>query len=315
MSLRLIGACCLAMLLTTPVSLFPQNDLSFSPSEWQWNASVTGTISHISFKKWAGNGGEYSYVAGINMRIDPTWSDGVWSFSGSWDGRFSTFGGNSLPPHKTEDRLELNLKCGRVMWKSDLLSSSFHVVVFGDLHTYFLPDYDFIGDPDGAHYTSNFMAPGYVTDGIGLDFRSDSLNLTITVSPFASKQTFVLDRGVDPTSFGLGADQKMKSTPGAYAHIRLSEEIFPRTILSVKSIFFADYSRKTGLDISALGELDYKITSFLKLYVSLQVLKDDDMKVRLYDDLDGDGSDDDFAGIGPEVQLYGQFGVGLNVNF
>ncbi|RPI06003.1 MAG: DUF3078 domain-containing protein [Ignavibacteriae bacterium] len=314
MSYRL-GSIGLFICVFVPALLFSQDDLSFRPSEWEWNSSITGTISHVSFKNWAAGGEDYSYVAGLKMRIDPTWSSDLWSFSGSWDGRFSTFGGRSLPPRKTEDRFELNLKFGRMIWQDDWMASSFHVVLFGDLHTQFLPDYDFIEDPHGTHYTSNFMAPGWVTDGIGLDFRSDSLNLSIVVTPLASKQMIVLDRGVDRSYYGLGPNQNMESSPGAYARITLSKEIFARTSLSIKSIFFADYSEKSTVDMSFLGEVDYHLTSFLKLYVSLQMLNDDDMKVRLYTDLDGDGDIDDFAGIGQKLQLYGQFGVGINVSF
>jgi len=303
------------MAMFLPSFLFSQDDLTFQPSEWEWNGSIAGTISHVSFSNWAAGGNEYSYVAGLKIRIDPVWSDSVWSFSGSWDGRFSTFGGKSLPPRKTEDRFELNLKFGRLLWNNDWLGSSFHIVGFTDLHTQFLPDYDFIGDPDGSHYISNFMAPGYVTDGLGLDFRSDSLNLSIIITPIASKQTIVLDRGVDGTFFGLDSNQHINSSPGAYARITFSKELFPKTTLSIKSIFFADYSQKSTIDLSFLGEIDYHVTSFLKLYISLQMLNDDDMKVRLYEDLDEDGSSDDFAGLGQQLQLYAQFGVGVNFNF
>jgi hypothetical protein len=314
MSYRL-GSIGFFMLVFVPVILFSQDDLSFRPSEWQWNANITGTISHVSFKNWAAGGEDYSYGAGMKMRIDPTWSSDLWSFSGSWDGRLSTFGGRSLPPRKTEDRFELNLKFGRMIWKDDWMASSFHIVLFGDLHTQFLPDYDFIGDPNGKHYISNFMAPGSVTDGIGLDFRSDSLNLSIVATPFASKQMIVLDRGVDRIYYGLDSNQNIESSPGAYARITFAKEIFPRTTLSIKSIFFADYSEKATVDMSFLGEIDYNLTSFLKLYVSLQMLNDDDMKVRLYTDIDGDGDSDDFAGIGQKLQMYGQFGIGINISF
>ena len=94
------------------VELIAQDNLSFSPSPWQWNASITGTLSYVSFKNWSAVGEDFSYVVGMKMYIDPTWSNNGWSFAGAWDGRFSTFGGNSLPPRKTEDRLELNLKFG-----------------------------------------------------------------------------------------------------------------------------------------------------------------------------------------------------------
>ena len=303
----------MTILLRAPLAA--QEDLTFRPSGWAWNAAITGTISNVSFRNWAGDGGEYSYVAGVNIRIDPSWSSNRWSFVGSWDGRFSTFGGNSLPPRKTEDRLEMNFKIGRQFWYHPTLGSSFHVVLFGDLHTQFLPDYDLTADPGGRNYTSNFMAPGWITDGIGLDYRSDTLNLSVVVTPIASKEMIVLDRGVNRTNYGIDPGRNIKTSPGAYASITFDREIFSKTKLSLKSIFFKDYSEKSTVDVSFFGELDYSFTSFLKVYASLQVINDDDIKVNLYEDLDGDGSSDDFAGVAQKIQVYGQVGIGLSLNF
>lgn len=312
--LKIISSLALFCLTLSP-QLHAQDDLTFHPSAWTWNANITGTISNVSFKNWTAGNEDYSYVAGMKIRIDPTWSSNHWSFVGSWDGRFSTFGGNSLPPHKTEDRLELNLKIGRQFWYGSTLGSSFHIVVFADLRTQFLPDYDLTGDPDATHYISNFMAPGWVTDGIGLDYRSDTLNLSIVITPIASKETLVLDHGVDPTYYGLNPGQKIKSVPGAYAHLTFEKEIIARTKLSLKSIFFKDYEERSRVDVSFLGEIDYSFTSFFKLYASLQLINDDDIKVNLYEDLDGDGDSDDFVGVGNKLQLYGQLGFGLSVSF
>jgi hypothetical protein len=300
---------------TYTLDLFAQGNLSFYTSPWQWNASITGTLSHVSFRNWADDGDNFSYLVGMKMNIDPTWSNNGWSFAGAWDGQFSTFGGNSIRPRKTSDRLELNAKFGRMLWKSDWFGSSLHVVLFSDLLTQFLRNFDDSDDPNGTNYTKNFMAPGSLTDGLGLDYRSDSLGLSIVLTPIASKQTIVLDNGVDGTTFGLDTNQHINSHPGAYAHIRLKKEIFPNTTLSIKSIFFADYSERSTVDLSFLGEVDYQVTSFLKLYVSLQMLNDDDMKISLYEDLDGDGNPDDFAGFSHELQLYGQLGVGINIDF
>ncbi len=292
-----------------------QSDLLYGVFPWQWNASVTGSISNISLSHWADGGDEYSYVAGLKFAIDPSWSDGRWSFIGSWDGRFATFGGKSLPPRKTEDRLELNGKIGRVIWSTDSRSLSLHVTAFVNLLTQFLPDYDFIGDPKGTHYISNFMAPGYVTDGLGLDLRSDSLNLSVTITPIASKQTLVLDRGIDVTYFGVDPGRRTESSLGAYARITFAHDIFERTRFNVKTILFSDYSERSTVDLSGFAELDFRVTDYLTVFTSLQILNDDDMKIRLYADLDGDGSSDDFAGIGHGIQLYGQLGVGVTVSF
>lgn len=303
------------LIITCSWHLSAQDKLYFRPASWQWNASVTGTISQVSFSNWTAVGGDYSFIAGLKSTINPSWSDGLWSFDGSWDGRFSVFGGRHLPPQKSEDRLELNLKFGRLAWHDSDGAASLYFVAFADLQTQFLPDYDLIGDPGGREYTKNFLAPGYVTNGVGVDFRDDSLGLSIVLTPIASKQTLIYDRGIDRTLYAMSPGQRVRSSPGAYAHLSFSDEVFPRTTVLVKSILFQDYSEKSTVDFAFLGEVDYRVISFLKLYVSVQMLHDDDINVRLYEDIDGDGSSDDFAGIGRRLQLYGQLGIGISVDF
>jgi hypothetical protein len=295
--------------------LYAQDDFDFQPSQWRWNGQISGSISHVSFKNWTANNNEFSYVAGLSSRLYPKYSDNSWIFIGSWDGRFSMFGGNSQPLRKTEDRLELNLKFGRSLWSNSERSTSLYIILFNDLQTQFLPEYDRFADPHKPHYISNFLAPGYMTNGIGVDFRFDSLNLSIVVTPIAMKQTMVFDRGVDRTYYGLDTNQNIENVSGAYTRLIFSKEIFSKITLSMKSIFFVDYSEQFFIDVSFFGEIDYAITSYLKLYTSLHILSDDDLKVRLYEDLDADGLSDDFAGVGQHLQLYGQMGIMISINF
>lgn len=283
-----------------------QDDLSYDPTPWSWNGSVSATIGHVSFDNWAA-GGEVSYLLGLNSTVNPQWSDSIWSFTASWYGRFSIFKRKSDPARKVDDNLELSFKFGR------LLASSFHAVVFADLHSQFWPGYDYF--MSSTAYTSNFMAPGHLTTGIGLDYRTASQILSIVFTPLAVKEIFVLDRGVDPTQYGVAAGRHSFGAPGGYSKITVSGTILDRFSGNFRAIVFMDYSRRTSPDLSLTTELEYELLSFLKLYGSLRLLNDDDINVNLYEDLDKDGSADDFVGVGPRLQVSTQLRIEISVVF
>ncbi len=290
-------------------TLLGQDILNFQRTSFHWQGNVEASFTHMSFSNWSAGGDEYSYALGLKSNLNPSASNGMWSFNASWDGEFSMMKSKSLPVRKTNDRLDFSLKFGRKVW------NSLHLVVAADLQSQFWPGYDIYEDPDQEHYVSNFMAPGYLLAGLALDLRLDSLNLSVLCTPVASKITYVLDHGVDPTSYSINPGKKTHTEFGAYVHVTFSKEILPKTNATIKSVVFVNYAERFEPDLSLHGELDYNITSFLKLFASVQLLNDDDIKVRVYEDLDHDGSSDDFAGVGPRLQSTVQLGLLFSISF
>lgn len=297
-----IGGLLLLMATTSPA----QDDLTFGANPWTWNGSVSATVGQVSFTHWAA-GGEFSYLLGLNSTISPQWSDSLWSFVGSWYGKYSVFKRKSEPARKVDDDLELSVKFGRMLFPS------FHAVVFADLQSQFWPGYDFY--MSSTAYTSNFMAPGYLTNGLGLDYRTNDQVLSIILSPFSSKETIVLDHGVDPTQYGVKKGKHVFGAPGAYSKITVNGKIIGSLSGNFRAILFKDYTRRVSPDLSFKGQLDYQLLSFLQLYFRLDLLNDDDINVNLYEDLDNDGSADDFAGVGPRLQVSTQLGIAVSVSF
>lgn len=299
---------CFALIVLFQSVTIAQEDLTFGANPWIWNGSVNASVSEVSFKNWTA-GGEYSYLLGLNSSMDPQWSDSVWSFVGSWEGEFSVYKRKSEAARKVDDDLELNLKAGYH------IEGNLHAVLFADLQSQFWPGYDFYSSPSPTDYISNFMAPGYLTNGLGIDFRSNSLGLSIVFSPAASKETMDFDKGVDPTQYGIQAGRHVHTEFGAYMRITYAKTILPRTSVDLRTILFDNYRKRFGPDLSFKGEIDYSITSFLKLYAKANMLNDDDLNVNIYEDLNGNGQQNDFAGVGPRLQITTQLGVAIGTDF
>ena len=307
----------LLRILVLTVSLFAisvsplcaQDDLEYGDTPWSWNASIGGTVSHVSYSNWAAGGEDYSYALGLSMNISPVWSSDLWSFQSTLSGEFSVFRSRSVKPRKIEDRLEWNVKAGY------RITENLHLVLFGDLQSQVWPGYDFVFDDSGDDYISNFLAPGYITGGVGIDYRQDSLGLSVVATPLAMKLAVVADRGVDPTQYGVPSGRTVDGTAGSYARVSFTNSSIPRMTITIASIFFIDYTRRSELDISFTGEIDLNVIDGIAVFVQSHVLRDNDMKVNLYEDLDADGDIDDFAGVGSKVQVFSQLGVKFQVSF
>jgi hypothetical protein len=296
------------------VQCFAQYDDQFAEQPWRWNASIDLSVANVHFSNWVA-GGEYSYLLGLNSSLDPSWMNDTWSFESRWDGEYTVFKSKTVPLHKVLDRLDWTMRFGYRLTPTISLS------LFGELQTQFWPGYGYFAQPndDGSigpiPYISNFMAPGYLTTGLGLEMKDDSLGLSVLITPLSMKQTYVLDKGVDPTTYGLDTGATVLRQPGAHSHIRFKKEIFSRTTLDIKTILFIDYSNTFAIDLSMRTEVDVKVLSYLKVFAAIQLLDDKDLKVSLYEDLDGDGRSDDFAGVGPRLQIFGQIGIALTLSF
>lgn len=292
------------VLVLASSSALAQSSLTFGPSPWTWNGSVEATVSQVSYRNWAA-GGDYSYMLGLNSSIDPQWSDSLWSFVGSWYGEFAVYKRKSQPFQKTNDELELDMKGGR------RLVSFVHAVLFVDLQSQFWPGYtDYTGP---WILQSAFMSPGYLNNGAGIDFRFDSLGLSVVLSAISSKQTFVLDNRIDPTQYGVDAGKRVHSEFGAYARITYAANIISNFSVNSRAILFQNYQKRFGPDLALTAELDYAITSIVKLYARVKMLNDDDIRISIYQNLSG--NQNTFAGVGPRLQIATDLGVALNLNF
>ena len=225
------------------------------------------------------------------------------------------FGGNSIPLHKTEDRLELNMKIGRLLSQNNSLFSKIYLIAFFDFQSQFFPDYNLYDHDNKRNYSSNFMSPGYIVNGFGIDIKNEKVGFSLAATPLASKETIITDKNVNKSRYNLDQDKDIDYSLGAYLRLNIDKEIFDKTNLKLKSIAFYDYKQKTNVDLSLLFEIEYQALKFLKLFTSIQAINDRDMNINLYKDLDNDGESDDFAGVGNRLQLYAQFGIGINFNF
>ncbi len=295
------------MLLLSPLSAFAQTGLQYDANPWRWNGSVDFTVSQFSYTHWAA-GGEESYMVGLTSYLAPEWSNGLWSFKGSWDGGFSVEKHQGQPPRSVDDEFDLNIKLGH------RLTDRFHEVALLDLQSQFWPDYQYNSSSTPTDYISNFMAPGYALGGVGIDCRIDSIGFSAALAPVATKLTTAFDKGVDPTAYGIPQGERARVEFGACMSINFADTLFKNTFLKASALLFQNYRVRFGPDFSFIGRIDYAITSVFGIYARAHLLNDNDLKLIYYIPPTATAGGD-LISDGPDLQIETEIGIQLGVSF
>ena len=211
---------------------------------WTTGGNFQLNMSQVSLTNWAAGG--FSSVSGIaqfngfanRIKGRYAWNNSVALAYGllSQDGEQTV---------KTDDRLELNSRYGYELKKS------WYLALLGQFKTQFTEGKDVVTGQE----ISNFMAPGYVVLGLGLDYMPNK-HFSAFISPATAKITFVNDQqladegnfGVDPATYSYGLDT-VKLTNGAntlfefggYVKLMYMHDLAKNINFLTKADFFSNY--------------------------------------------------------------------------
>ena len=164
-------------------ALYAQTDTTAPPKPWRWSGLYSAALTQTSLTNWAAGGNNNVNVSGLVKQLG-VMSKNKWQWNNLLE---LNFGYNFQPGlnNKTDDRLEFTTRLDRNVAK-DL-----DVSLFVNFRTQMADGFTNPGDPDSLRI-STFMAPAYLTYGLGLTYKGVP-GLSVYVSPVTVKQTFVLD--------------------------------------------------------------------------------------------------------------------------
>lgn len=208
---------------------------------------------------------------------------------------------------KTDDRIELSSKLGYRLKQN----RSFYLSFISGFRTQFLDGFSY---PNDSIRQSTFMAPGYVTVALGIDYKPND-NFTLFVSPAAGKFTFVRDQTLaDLGSFGVERavldDNGSVITPGrrfrgefgAKLRMAYNKEIFENIEMKSRLELFSNYlDRPENIDVNADVLFNFKVNSWFSASANFTLLYDHDILIT-----DADGN------TGPRTQFKSVLGVGIS---
>ena len=171
---------------------------------------------------------------------------------------------------KTNDIIDLNSSYGYNIGKNWYLASALN------FKTQLTAGYDYGTDPKTK--ISSFMAPAYLSFGIGMDYKPND-NFQVNIHPLTARVTFVLDKNLQLAgNYGLENDGDSSYFElGAYLGARYKFQIMEGITYDNRLGIFANYLDKPqNMDLAYWGLLDLKVNRFISAQVAVNLLYDED---------------------------------------
>jgi len=295
-----------------------------SETKWQLGGDAGIFATQVSFINWSAGG--VSSISGIiNGSIFTNYRENKQSWETDFTAEWGMIKNQGEQIKKNRDVFELNSKYGYQVDKKGQ-------IFLGSLLKFRSQITKGYNEGDSV-YTTNFMAPARLVLAVGVNWKPKEY-FSLFFSPAAGKFTFVLDEGIDGTSFGLIRGKKMRKEFGAYLKANFQKELFKNLLIkSTLTLFnnFLDNSSDTiyvnniqtikynraNIDVDWIVGADFVFNEWLTVNISTQLIYDHDVKIGLTEKdgrtpiLNNDGSQK----TGSRTQFAESFSIGLKYRF
>lgn len=295
----------LAVTLFTTLIAISQEE---KPSNWSRSGSVGLNFSQSHLSNWAAGGENALNASGrFIYQADYTLDKSKWNTNLDLGLGYSVIGDNKAI--KTDDKIELNSMYGYKATETLFYSLSF------SFKSQFTDGFDY--KTDSTNPISRFMAPGYVTLGLGIDWAPNKV-FEINFSPATARMTFVTDQkladagafGVDPAVYDnnmnkLEDGKTSRFEFGGKMVAKFNIDIASNVNFTSKLELFSDYIKNPqNIDFDWQNLITMKVNSWLYANITTHLIYDDDIMIK-----DKDGK------TGPRTQFKEVLSVGLAYKF
>lgn len=272
-------------------------------SNWKLESTFSLNITQSSFTNWsAGGRNSISGLGFINASADYSKNHIKWANQLSTGIGGIQYFDEGL--QKTDDVLDFQSTL------SYEIKKPWYVSFLGGFRTQYLEGFS---NPEDSMRSSTFMAPGYVTLSLGIEYIPND-NFKMLLSPLSGKFTFVEDQTLaNQGAFGVkGAEyntlgdvvtkgENFRAELGAYFRIVYKKELMKSINLRTRLELFSNYLHNPqNIDVNGELILDFKINKWFSANVQLNVIYDDDINIK---DRKGE--------VGPRTQFKQVLGLGI----
>lgn len=278
---------------------FAQQAVPSDTSYWSTGGLSTLTFSQVSLTNWAAGGENSTAINGaVNMFADYRRN------RSSWENTLD-LGYGLIRQGKKEDDNEF-IKSNDILsfitkygYQISEENDMWYLSALLDFRTQFTEG-SAAENPDSV--ISRFMAPGYLTTGIGIDFKPNKV-LSISYIPLTGKFTFVADQELaDLGAYGVDQGSQFRAEFGSYFRVRYMDEIFKNVTLESRLELFSNYLDNFGvIDVNWQNGVMMKINEVLSATFTTHLIYDEDIEIEE----DGDSA----------VQFKSVFGAGFAYSF
>lgn len=264
---------------------------------WERKGSFGFNFANVGLSNWAG-GGESSVALGAvyNSAFIRTTANNSWKTSLDFALGGAKVGEGEF--RKTDDALIV------LSQYSKKINENWGWGLTGILRTQLLEGNTFADDGNGGEVTtkiSNFLAPGYLTVNLGMDYTKGDV-FSLSFSPAAGKFTFVLDDELaDAGAFGVTPGDKVRAEFGSNLLATVGFKVAENISFQSNLNFFTAYDTFGTLDINWESLLVMKVNDWFNATFGAQLIYDKDIRF-----------DDGNGGTTAELQFKHVLNVGVN---
>ncbi len=242
---------------------------------WQTKSSFGLNFSQVKLANWAGGGqSSVSVNSLINLSADYARGKSIWENKLDMAyGLMRQGDDNNAGFRKTDDLLNFISK-----YNYNIVDG-FFITALTDFRTQMDVGYNYskgTGEA-GRVKISEFMAPGFLVSSLGATYKKGKM-FSLTLSPFTSKFTFVLDDSLSNAgSFGVERGSKVRSELGSALRSSFEKELYTNINFRTNLNLFANYRTFSQIDVNWEGILLLKVNNYISSTVSAQLIYDHDI--------------------------------------
>lgn len=238
-------------------------------------------MSQVSLTNWAAGG--FSSVSGIaQFNGFANRKKGRHAWDNSVALAYGLLAQEDKETVKTDDRLELNSKYGYELHKA------WYLAALAQFKTQFAEG----KDASTGERISDFMAPGYLILGLGLDYKPND-HFSAFISPATAKFTFVTDQeladagafGVDPAEYDANlvrtkAGKNSLFEFGGYVKLMYTQELAKNITFLTRADFFSNYLRDPqNIDVNWETLFTFKVNEWFAATLNTLLIYDHDTQI------------------------------------
>lgn len=262
---------------------------------WKTGGQFDLNLAQGSQNNWAAGGDNFSFSINSYLGLHAFYKKNRYNWDNTLDLNYGFLNTTSLGSRKNDDRFDLLSKAGYELAPELSLSALFN------FHSQISKGYSYHNDGT-KELLSDFLAPGYILLGIGLDYKPVD-GLSIFISPITSRWILVRNDTLSAKgSYGVNPGEISKNEIGAFASVNYLHNLSKTIAYKGRLDLFSNYQHNPqNVDILVNNMFTAKLSQVLAASLGLNLIYDDD--VRLF------GPD----GNSPGLQLKSTIGIGLSV--
>ncbi|MEQ8473768.1 MAG: DUF3078 domain-containing protein [Marinoscillum sp.] len=272
---------------------------------WTSGGFVAATLSHVSISEsWAAGGAKNIALNGATG-LFANYAKSRNSWESSLDLGYGQINQDDQGFVKSDDKIIFVTKYGYQIKEGN---SQWYFSALLDFKTQFAKGENVVEGSDGMDSTiliSEFMSPGYLTVGLGVDYKPNK-KLSINYIPLTGKFTFVNNQTLaDQGAYGVDSSKNVRAELGSFLRLKYKDEIVKNVNVESRLELFTNYIENFGtIDVNWQTTIVMKVNKVLSANLFTHLIYDEDIKMENDEGLQE-----------AKVQFKSVFGVGLAYNF